>query len=95
MRYVFTKEDCRKAHYIHAGRMRAKFWRKLGFPNLVRARAKQAQLREERKALVAAGYTMEEAKTLAGARQSIERATAAKTLEGRNASALLLSDRGL
>jgi hypothetical protein len=75
--------------------MRAKFWRKLGFPNLVLARAKQVQLREERIALVAAGYTVEEAKALVKARQSIERATAARKPESRNSQALLLSDRNL
>jgi hypothetical protein len=32
-----------------AGRKRAAFWRKLAFPNLVRARARKEQLRWERR----------------------------------------------
>ena len=31
----------------YAGRRRAAYWRKLGFPNLVRARARRAELRLE------------------------------------------------
>ena len=31
----------------YAGRKRARYWRKLGFPNLVRARARLAELRLE------------------------------------------------
>ena len=88
-------KDSRRAHYIHAGRMRAAFWRKLGFPNLVLARARQAELRAQRSELIAAGYSKEEAKALVKARHSVDRAKAGKKPEGRNAQALLLSDRDL
>ena len=75
--------------------MRAAFWRKLGFPKLVLARARQAELRAQRSELIAAGYSKEEAKALVKARHSVDRAKAGKKPEGRNAQALLLSDRDL
>jgi hypothetical protein len=49
MRYVFTREDYLRKASVVGGRRRAAFWRKLGFPNLVLARAKQAELRALRK----------------------------------------------
>ena len=87
--------DCRKAHHISAGRKCAFFWRQLGFPNLVLARAKQAELRAQRRALVTAGYLKGEANALVKARVSIERAQAQKQPEGKKLQALLLSDRDL
>jgi hypothetical protein len=42
-----------QAKQIKHGKARARYWRALGFPNLARARAKLAELREEHRV----GYT--------------------------------------
>jgi len=42
-------ERCRLAHYSRLGKARAEFWRALGFPNLLKARAVLKQRRDERK----------------------------------------------
>jgi hypothetical protein len=49
----FTSETAKQAKQIKQGKARARYWRALGFPNLTRARARLAELREERKV----GYT--------------------------------------
>jgi hypothetical protein len=49
----FTSETGRQAKQIKQGKARARFWRALGFPNCARARAKLAEIREERRV----GYT--------------------------------------
>jgi hypothetical protein len=49
----FTSETAKQAKQIKQGKARARYWRALGFPNLTRARAKLAELREARRV----GYT--------------------------------------
>jgi hypothetical protein len=45
----FTSETGKHAKQIKQGKARARFWRALGFPNCAPARARRAELREERR----------------------------------------------
>jgi hypothetical protein len=45
----FTSETAKQAKQIKQGKARARFWRKLGFPNCARARARLAEIRAEQR----------------------------------------------